>query len=184
MSGISTALIGIGKNSHINSVSNWTEDNNSPVCADPTPFQVWEDWDAYQRDLFITDFSGELVFRENITSGIPDSLENFIISLNQLTVSERIIPRNISLYQNYPNPFNPTTKIEYKLERQADVKLTIYNLNGGVTKDLVNRIEKPGLNVVSWNGENNFGVKVSSGTYIYIIETPEFKDSRKMVLLK
>ena len=96
--------MGIGKDSHINSVSNWTEDNSAPVCADPVPFQVWEDWGAYQRDLFITDFNGELVYRENITSGIPDSLENFIISLNQLSISESIIPKKNLTLSKFPQP--------------------------------------------------------------------------------
>ena len=184
LSGTPTALVGIGKNSHVNSVSNWTENNNAPVCADPTPFQVWEDWGAYQRDLFITDFNDELVYRENITSGIPDSLENFIISLNQLSISESIIPKKISLSQNFPNPFNPTTNIKYQINKPADIKITVYNLKGEVIRNLISKNEKVGFNLISWNGEDNYGAKVSSGTYIYKIETPEFSDSRKMVLLK
>jgi len=184
LSNISTALVGIGKNSHINGVSNWTEGNNAPVCADPSPFQVWEDWGAYQRDLFITDLSGELVYRENITSGIPDSLENFIMSLNQLSIEEGILPNKILLHQNFPNPFNPATVIKYELTKQTRVKLTIYNLNGEVINNLVDRNKKAGLNLISWDGKNNSGVKVSSGTYIYKVETSEFSDSRKMVLLK
>ena len=184
LSNISIALVGIGKDSHINSVSNWTEDNSAPVCADPAPFQVWEDWGAYQRDLFITDFNGELVYRENITSGIPDSLENFIISLNQLSISEGIIPKNISLYQNFPNPFNPTTNIKYQINKPANIKLTVYNLKGEVIRNLISKNEKAGFNVISWNGEDNHGAKVSSGTYIYTIKTSEFFDSKKMILLK
>ena len=177
-------MVGIGKDSHINSVSNWTEDTNAPVCADPVPFQVWEDWGAYQRDLFITDFNGELVYRENITSGIPDSLENFIIGLDQLSVSEIIIPKKISLYQNFPNPFNPTTNIKYQINKQANIKLTVYNLKGEVIRNLISKNEKAGFNVISWNGEDDYGAKVSSGTYIYTITTPEFSDSKKMILLK
>ena len=176
--------MGIGKDSHINSVSNWTEDNSAPVCADPVPFQVWEDWGAYQRDLFITDFNGELVYRENITSGIPDSLENFIISLNQLSISESIIPKAISLYQNFPNPFNPATNIKYQINKPDNIKLTVYNLKGEVIRNLISKNEKAGFNVISWNGKDNYGAKVSSGTYIYTIKTPEFSDSKKMILLK
>ena len=88
------------------------------------------------------------------------------------------------LFQNFPNPFNPITTIEYELTKQSKVKLTVYNLKGEVIKNLLNQNEKAGFNFILWNGDNNFGVKVSSGTYIYTIETPEFSDSRKMVLLK
>ena len=154
------------------------------MCADPSPFQVWEDWEAYQRDLFITDLNGELVYRENITSGIPDSLDGYINSLNQLSIEGGILPKKILLYQNFPNPFNPITKIKYELNKPTNIKLTVYNLKGEVIRNLISKNEKLGFNVISWNGEDNYGAKVSSGTYIYKIETPEFSDSRKMVLLK
>ena len=154
------------------------------MCADPSPFQVWEDWEAYQRDLFITDLNGELVYRENITSGIPDSLDGYIISLNQLSIEGGILPKKISLYQNFPNPFNPTTKIKYEIKKPTNITLTVYNLKGKVIRNLISKNEKAGFNVISWNGKDDYGAKVSSGTYIYTIKTPEFSDSKKMILLK
>ena len=74
-------LVGIGKNSHINFLNNWTDSNNAPVCADASPFSTWSNWDASQRDLFILDHNGEMVYHQNISSGIPDDLESTIISL-------------------------------------------------------------------------------------------------------
>ena len=154
------------------------------MCADPSPFQVWEDWGAYQRDLYITNLNSELVFRENITSGIPDSLDDYIISLNQLSIEGGIFPKKISLYQNFPNPFNPTTNIKYEINKTSNIELTVYNLKGEVIRNLISKNEKAGFNVISWNGEDDYGAKVSSGTYIYKFKTPDFSDSRKMVLLK
>ena len=78
-------LIGIGKDSHISFLNNWVDDNNAPVCADSSPFSAWSDWNASQRDLFILDHNGEMVFQQNISSGIPDDLESTIINLiNQI----------------------------------------------------------------------------------------------------
>lgn len=78
-------LIGIGKDSHISFLNNWVDDNNAPVCADSSPFSTWSDWNASQRDLFILDHNGEMVFQQNISSGIPDDLESTIINLvNQI----------------------------------------------------------------------------------------------------
>lgn len=74
-------LIGIGKNSHISFLNNWTDNNNASVCADASPFPTWSDWGASQRDLFILDHSGEMVFNQNISSGIPDDLETTIVNL-------------------------------------------------------------------------------------------------------
>ena len=74
-------LIGVGKDSHLSSLDNWVEGNDVPVCADQSPFNVWSEWGAGQRDLFLTDLNGDLVFQQNITSGIPNDLESIILDL-------------------------------------------------------------------------------------------------------
>ena len=65
----------------MNFLSNWTGSNDAPVCADQSDFTVWNDWDAAQRDLYILDSSGDLVFHENITGGLPSNLESMVINL-------------------------------------------------------------------------------------------------------
>ena len=68
-------------------MSNWTNGNDAPVCADESPFNTWSNWNAGQRDLFILDQNDSLIFHENITSGIPDNLEELVLSmLNPATV--------------------------------------------------------------------------------------------------
>ncbi len=75
-------LIGIAKSSQLNSSGNWTSNNDASVCADESPsHSVWSSWGASQRDLFILDMSGNVVFHQNVTSGIPDDLEDFIHTL-------------------------------------------------------------------------------------------------------
>lgn len=78
-------LIGIAKSSQSSASGNWTNSNNSPVCVDESPFDVWSDWGASQRDLFVLDTEGNLVLHQNITSGVPDNLENLILSLFEAT---------------------------------------------------------------------------------------------------
>ena len=73
--------MGIGKDSHLSSLNNWIGSNSFPVCADESPFNVWIDWGAGQRDMFVTDLSGNVVLQQNITSGIPDNLESILVSL-------------------------------------------------------------------------------------------------------
>ena len=86
---------------------------------------MWNDWNATQRDLYITDESGNLVFHENITSGIPG---NFIEQLQiLLDVGIDHYPLNFQLYQNYPNPFNPNTLIRYDLKQESLVNIVIHN---------------------------------------------------------
>ena len=93
-------------------------------------------------------------------------------------------PTNFSLSQNYPNPFNPSTVVSYSLPTNSFVSLIIYDLLGREVKTLINNEQNSGTYQVQWNGENNYGSKVSSGTYIYTIRTGSYYEARKMVLLK
>ena len=77
------------------------------------------------------------------------------------------IPKKFSLNQNYPNPFNPETTIKYELPKTSKVKLQIFNILGQKIKTLVDEEKQPGYYSVKWNGINDYGVKVSSGIYIY-----------------
>ena len=74
-------LIGVGKSQHMSSLSNWTNGNNASVCADLSGNPTWNTWDASQRDLYILDHEGNVVFHENVTGGIPFNLNSIIIEL-------------------------------------------------------------------------------------------------------
>ncbi len=75
-------LFGIGKTQHQSSLSNWTNGNNTSVCMDESPENlVWNSWNANQRDLFILDHAGNLIFQDNISSGVPNDLQSTLIEL-------------------------------------------------------------------------------------------------------
>lgn len=104
---------------------------------------------------------------------------------NTLTnVEEEIIPSEFGLFQNYPNPFNPTTRISYSLPKNSLVTIKIYDMLGREVKTLVNNEVNAGNNFVVWNGDDNFGNKVVSGTYIYRITADNFVSAKKMILIK
>jgi len=94
------------------------------------------------------------------------------------------IPDHFALLQNYPNPFNPQTKIEYALSRDADVKLTIYNILGEQVNVLVDEHQTAGYKKVYWDGRDQRGEEVTSGVYFYRLETKEFSKVKKMLLVK
>ena len=74
----------MGKSQHINNLSNWTNGNDASVCADQSGFAgyaAWNEWEASQRDLFVLDHEGNVVFHENVTGGLPSNLESIIIDL-------------------------------------------------------------------------------------------------------
>jgi len=94
------------------------------------------------------------------------------------------IPTVFSLDQNYPNPFNPSTTINYALPKESNVKITVYNILGQPVRTLVNERQAASYQSIVWDGKNDKGMTVSSGTYIYIITAGDFVQTKKMNLLK
>ncbi|RLA40867.1 MAG: flagellar basal body rod modification protein, partial [Gammaproteobacteria bacterium] len=97
---------------------------------------------------------------------------------------DQLVPQEFSLEQNYPNPFNPTTTIRYTLNKSEAVTLTVFDISGKKIVDLVRGNQAAGLHTVSWNGKNNSGQAVPSGTYVYRLTTGSKTESRKMTLVK
>lgn len=94
-------------------------------------------------------------------------------------------PTSYQLDQNYPNPFNPSTTIGYQLPNDnTHVRLVIYSMTGQIVKTLVDVNQDAGVYKAVWDGTNNFGVKVSSGVYLYRIAADKFVQVKKLLLLK
>ena len=163
-------------------LGNWTSQGTASICIDEAPYQVWDDWEASQRDLFITDQSGNIVFQQNITSGIPDNINDVI--MGYLNLSDDELPSEFKLNQNYPNPFNPITEISYELASDGFVKLSIFDMKGREIKTLIENIQLSGKRSVIWNATDNNYQPVSAGLYLYKIQKKGITKTRKMVLIK
>ncbi|MFH1070914.1 MAG: dockerin type I domain-containing protein, partial [Candidatus Glassbacteria bacterium] len=96
------------------------------------------------------------------------------------------LPRAFGLNQNYPNPFNPATIIAYAVpEGQTPlVSLKVYDIRGRLVRILADGLEQAGTHVVMWDGKNENGEFVASGTYFYRLKAGDYISTRKMVLLK
>jgi glycosidase len=121
-------------------------------------------------------------FRIYTTVKLPTPEPDIINDVER--IDEDIIVKDFLLEQNYPNPFNPSTEIKFHIARQSFVSLKIYDLLGREIETLVSEELDNGVYIVDWNGDNNFGEKVSSGIYFYRIEAGSFINSMKMLLLK
>jgi PKD repeat protein len=107
------------------------------------------------------------------------------VSASVLSIDDEIgIPDEYALKQNYPNPFNPVTTLHYDLPEDGLVNITIYDIMGRVVKTMVNNTQEAGYKSVIWNATNDYGNPVSGGVYLYQIHAGDFRQSRKMVLLK
>jgi len=95
------------------------------------------------------------------------------------------LPTQLQLFQNYPNPFNPVTTIRYQLtQNQQPVKLLIVDLLGQTVRTLVNTLQSAGEYSVQWDGRDNSGKPVTSGTYWYQLIIPSGTETRRMVLVR
>jgi len=172
--------------------STWTKHENNPVL-DLGAAGTWEDqYVAYCSVLFDTVttiykmwYSGGWAFGEG-EIGYATSPDGITWTKNLDPVFTDIddeikmgMPSKFRLSQNYPNPFNPVTIINYELPITNDVELSIYNLLGQKVAMLVDEQQRAGSHQVEWEASG-----FASGVYYYRIESGEFQDVRKMILLR
>lgn len=98
------------------------------------------------------------------------------IGINNISTE---IPEKFSLMPNYPNPFNASTRIRFTIPRGSPVNLKVYDVSGKEIETLVSQNLKPGTYEYSWNASS-----LASGIYFYILESENFREVRKAVLLK
>ncbi|MBS1517012.1 MAG: PQQ-binding-like beta-propeller repeat protein [Bacteroidetes bacterium] len=89
------------------------------------------------------------------------------------------LPEGYELYQNYPNPFNPNTIIKFNIPEKDFVSLKVFDALGRIVNERVNSVQDQGLHSVSFDGSG-----LSGGVYYYVLETPQFRMTKSMILLK
>ena len=108
-----------------------------------------------------------------------DPVTGNILPIGINTISTEV-PDGFSLKQNYPNPFNPTTKIRFEIAKATKVNIKIYDVAGRLVEQLVTgEFVSVGTHEVSFDA-----AKYSSGVYFYTLEADNFKETKKMMLVK
>jgi photosystem II stability/assembly factor-like uncharacterized protein len=99
--------------------------------------------------------------------------------LTKVRNTQNNIPKDYNLYQNYPNPFNPKTNIRFDIPRSSHVRLIVYDALGREVVILVNEKLSAGSYETEWGGSG-----YQSGVYFYKIETKDYSETKKMLLIK
>lgn len=133
-----------------------------------------------------TDVAEEVTYTYQLITHYKTGAE---VKSEKYTVTVLPVIEKTALLQNYPNPFNPETWIPYELEREADVKIEIYNISGQNIRTLELGVQPRGRYVrkekaAYWDGRNSFGERVASGVYFYVMKTDGFVSTKKMLILK
>ncbi|MBU1681037.1 MAG: T9SS type A sorting domain-containing protein [Bacteroidetes bacterium] len=136
----------------------------------------------------------QLIFDEQIPRTFPYVLEtdnnnHLLIGTYGYGLFELQLPTNVeqkqniplisSLSQNYPNPFNPSTVINYSTSKQELITLKLYDITGKEVSILVNEVKNKGTYSVNFDAS-----KLSSGVYFYKLQTKNFFETKKMLLLR
>ncbi|NOY60976.1 MAG: T9SS type A sorting domain-containing protein [Calditrichaeota bacterium] len=126
------------------------------------------------------------------SKNLPYLIDDFqVINVTSSSVDDKSdqknkLPQSFVLEQNFPNPFNPTTTINFSIPEKykGRASLSIYNINGALVKELINKEMSAGYHSVQWDGTDWNGQKLSSGLYLYKLNVGKNVQSRKMLLLK
>ena len=113
-------------------------------------------------------------YNEN-ESGMSES----VLVSTYLNVIDNLIPIEYALMHAYPNPFNPVTNITYGLPEHINVQIIVYDLSGKQVETLMNQFQTPGYHTLSWNASS-----YPSGIYLIRMESDEFTQTQKVVLIK
>lgn len=114
----------------------------------------------------------------NVTDNIAGYYRN-CFNLIGIAPIGSIVPEKFGLSQNYPNPFNPVTNIQFEVPKQGMVKLLVFDALGREITALVNQNMDAGSYKVDWDA-----AEYPSGIYFYRLESGDFTQTRKMILIK
>ena len=163
---------------------------STEVTQTDGPDEYTYDQHFFQRGAFkglVNDIPG--LFQVSTSQLMEDDYKRYVGGEGTVVVgtdntASNQIPEFISISQNYPNPFNPVTAFHYDLPEDALVNITIYDMMGRIVNNLVSSQQNAGYKSIQWNATNNAGQPVSAGVYLYTIQVGEFKQTKKLVLLK
>ncbi|GAB6281769.1 MAG: hypothetical protein STSR0008_05100 [Ignavibacterium sp.] len=146
----------------------------------------------YYDDVDVNDSIGKYQYRlkqidNDSTFSYTNEIEVMFDGIVDVNDNDNYLPKEFSLSQNYPNPFNPSTKIKYTItaspksspKERTFVRLIVYDILGNEIATLVNEEKSAGTYEVEFNGKG-----LSSGMYFYKLETGNFVEVKKMILLK
>ncbi len=182
-----------------NSDTNQSQVYSSLAMGFITPSKGWMGSYVNERPTLVTNDGGvtwsEATFGQNVNRirflhpwlgyatgrTVYKFVDSTALSVNEYQAN---LPEVASISNNYPNPFNPRTVIPYKIHSNDHVSIIIVDILGKHVRRLTNRYHTEGLYSVTWNGKDDQGNDMSSGTYFCRINTATISASQKILLIR
>ena len=150
------------------------------TTLNPGNFNVNTMWFGFSYQYVRDDVVSAPVDRFELAKNVFDWMQN----VTNINVTPAETPKSTKLAQNFPNPFNPSTTIKFDLKDKGMVTLKVYNVAGQLVRTLVNGVKDANTYTVTWDGKNDRGGAVASGIYFYKMDTKDFSQTKKMVMLR
>lgn len=158
--------------------------NDAYIYADYGSGRVWRltyDGNAPPVNSLVVDASfnistfgvredGELLLAQIDLSGGPSTIYQFRSSAQSVGDRPAALPEDAMLLPAYPNPFNPSTTIPVQLSRSGTVSVTVFDARGAQVRGLLNAARPAGLHELVWDGRDDRGIAVGSGTYLAVLK--------------
>ena len=168
-------------------IVNWLENNidSDPLFCNPANnnFHLMENSPCIDTGTAFFEWDDEIILNlspEDYYGPAPDigafEWEGTETTNNQLQMTNIIMT-------NYPNPFNPSTTIEFSIQNDSKVELSIFNIKGQKIITLANNEFTKGSHSIIWNGDDENNNPISSGVYLYNLKVNGKTEAMKKCLL-
>ena len=138
-------------------------------------------WNFLSDAILLSNGNISIKMSNNTTGIVAADAFRIIYRGPVLSVNDKIIPKEFTLYQNYPNPFNAQTTIRFDLKSQTKVQLRIFNTVGELVEILVDQELGSGSHEVIFDTNHN---NLASGIYYYNLQTDRSSQTKGMILLR
>ena len=163
----------------------WCIVTNMDILSDAqTCAGIANEWEPCSPELF--EATDTLMFNlvTDPANQLPQLAPDGNYCPSSADVKKKNSPISFTVFPNYPNPFNPTTTLQYDLPEDGMVNITVYDMMGRLVRTLVNDHQVSGYKTIQWNGVNEARDPVGTGVYLYQIQAGDFRQTKKMILLK
>lgn len=161
-----------------NDVGGWPVLNSTTAPADSDHDGMADSWEL-AHGLNLLDASDANLVGTNGYTRLEEYLNELAGTPTSVREEHGSVLQAFELYQNYPNPFNPSTMIEYALPTHSFVTVKVFNILGEEIATLFSGTESVGTHTLKFDASH-----LSSGVYVYRVQTGNTVEARRMVLIK
>lgn len=141
----------------------------------------------YCADYYYTSCAEELEYMYGLVN-VEEALLILNIELSYigpLGIDDQVYaPDGFKILNVFPNPFNPVTTLQYSMNSSGLLSIQVYDLNGREIRSLYDGVQSSGFHEIRWDGKDEHNANVSSGVYLFKLESAGVRSTAKVLLLK